>query len=178
MATVIRATPGPIFLACQAQLVHQLGWPLERVLIADPRVVLDHPEADQYLLLWLVDGIPDLPCFEGGGRVDFRVAMRLSVTLRTRYAVDEATSHLAWLTDTGLGHAVALFNIHNALVAYQPTDNYAQDLSGNTGNWLCVEPIKPAPVGRLGIEPKRPEWGESVLGFVATFEAAVDQSRQ
>lgn len=176
MATVIRSDLRNIVLAWQAQLVLRLGWPAERVLVADPNQFTDprgtplHPQGDQYLLLWISDQSPDMPVFEGGGRFDTRLTVRFSVTLYTRFGVDEVSSSLAWLTDASLGHLAALGAVQNALVGFAPED------AGN--DWLCTQGINPAPVGPPRREKARdPEWGVSTLGFVAVYELNLDQTQ-
>lgn len=180
MPTVLRSDLRNTVLACQAQLMLRLGWPAERVLIADPDQYVDargvplHAQADQYLMLWLADqGIPDMPVYEGAGRFDTRLSVRFAVTLYTRFMVDEVSSSLAWLTSASLGHMGAVSGVLNALVGFVPTDT-----GDGSGNWYCTQSINPAPVGTPRRERKRdPEWGVSVIGFVAVYELNLDQSQ-
>lgn len=182
--TVLRTTPGPIFLACQAALMAKTGWPAERVIIVDPELFPGHTQAEQYVTLWLAHQTPNMATFEGGGRCDTRYTMEIEATLYTRYAVDEASSDLAWLTDASLGHFAAGTLILDAMIAFQPTDNYATDLTGATGNWLCTEPIKPAPISRPLKRQKRvkgrgdPDWGASRFSFQAVYMPALTQTQQ
>ncbi len=180
MATVLRSDLYKIVLAVQARLMLRLGWPAERVLVADPRKFVDsrgvplHPQADQYLVIWLADqGHPDMPVYDGAGRWDTRMTVRLAITLRTRFFVDEVSSSLAWLTDASLGHLEAVGDILNALVEFTPTDT-----ADDTGNWHCVQGLNPAPVGAPEQEAKRdPEWGSSVIGFIAVYEVNLNPAQ-
>lgn len=178
MPTVARSDLFNIVLACQARLMLRLSWPEERVIVADPKKFKGHPQADQYLLLWLADqGSPDMPVFEGGGRFDTRMVVRFAVTLWTRYYADEVSSSKLWLTDgrqaNPLGHLNTAGLILNALVGFTPTDT-----ADDSGNWYCTQGINPAPVSAPNQEASRnPEWGHSVLGFVAVYELNLDQTQ-
>ena len=182
MPTVLRSDLFNVVLACRARLMLRLEWPAERVLVADPEQYEYHPQADQYLTLWLADqGSPDMPVFEGGGRFDTRMAVRLAVTLYTRLSVDEAPSSLAALTDTSLGHLNAAGAVLNALVGFTPTDT-----ADDSGNWYCTQGVNPAPVSAPR-RPRRktgraagdgdPDWTVSTLGFVAVYELNLNQSQ-
>ena len=169
-------------LPIQAQLMSVLGFPAERVLIAPLEVFNDYyPQGDQFVAIWPRDEHPDIPNYNGAGRINMEATVVIDVTLRTRYAVDETTSRLAWLTDTGLGHLIARAGIWNALVAFQPTDN--GDLTGNSGNWLCVQPIGPL-VGRTpnaGAKvkpPPPPGWGSSTVSFELKYQMLLNQAQQ
>jgi hypothetical protein len=161
-----------------ARLSDWLDWPEERTLVMDPEVFTHHPQGDQYLLVWSDAENPDLGVYQGAGRLDTRMQARFSVTVRTRYGVDEATSSRKWLLDQARGHLAARHGAWDALVAFQPIE---VDGDGNeTGNWLCYEPIAPANATR----PRKARikemagWGESALWFVAPYVLNLDQSYQ
>lgn len=163
-ATVLPTRLDRVVLALQAQLESALGWPSERVLVVDPEKLSFDPQADQYVCLWPETGFPEVPILEGAGRLDARHTVRLGVLARTRYAVDEPSSSLHWLTNSSLGHLVLLHNLWDALLNYQPTDT-----GDSAGNWLVVAPLVPVQSSRpRGRKPQK-EWGESTLTFQFTY---------
>lgn len=177
MATVLRVGLDTALLAVRAQLMASLGFPAERVLVCDPRALgVEHPHGDSYLWLWVNMQVPDRPRFEGAGRYDRRAVVRLEVGVRTRTALDESTSALAWATHPTLGHCALWLAVCNALDAFQPND--AADPTGASGNWLVTQPLVPAPGGRPTLAKEEKEWGETVLGYDMTIALNLDQTIQ
>ncbi|MBV8086825.1 MAG: hypothetical protein JO247_18625, partial [Chloroflexi bacterium] len=164
-ATVLRTGLAAIVLATQTQLQTLLGWGPERVAVVDPAKLSFHPHGDAYLCLWVDLESYDRPILAGAGRGDTRATERLLVACRSRYAVDTATDATAWLTDGTLGHLALRLQVLNALVGWTPTDT-----GDDSGNALTVQPLVPASGARPRLEPDEKEWGESILGFDATYE--------
>lgn len=154
-----------ILLAVQAQLQNALSWPRERVLIVDPAKLKFHPQGDAYLCLWPDTDFADVGVYLGAGRIDFRMARKLFVNLRTRTILDEPETSTAWMTDQTLGHGVAELSVWNALVEYFPVDA--------KGNQLSINALKPINGGRPKLDPKENEWGESALAFEVIYAPAI-----
>ena len=172
MAVPIPTTLDQIVLAVRTQLMAwpALSLPAERCLVTDPAKLTFHPEGDAYLWIWPDFESADLPVLFGAGRLDCRMAERIEVGIRSRFAVDESSSALAWLTDATLGHCPLRTAVWDALIQWLPTDA--------VGNALTVEPLVPARGARPRLDPAEKEWGESVLAFEATYILALTQSVQ
>lgn len=178
-------------LAVQAQLMSVTAFPAERVLICDPESMDFNPHGDQYLVLWPDAEPAMIGDVSGSGRINCQVTDRFFVYVRTRFAVDESSSALKWLTDSSLGHIALRHSVWNALIDFQAVDA--------SNNIICF-PIWPSAGGRpwRGMQrfvskkatqrrvegkfapgqaaPKDKSWGESVLAFDVRYQLALDTS--
>lgn len=179
MATVLRTFPDSFTVALQAQLMTVLAWPAERVVVVDPDDVQEtHTQAEQHLALWPGDARPDLPIFQGAGRVDTRLAWTFELRLWTRCDLDEPNSSLLWLThqpvispaQAGLGHLYWLRQVYNAMVCFYPEDA--------SQNAYLVQPLYPVGQTKPRRDKKQREWGSSTTTWVAVFDDDLDQSVQ
>lgn len=165
MAAPIKTRLDAIVLACQARLVEILRWPEERVLVADPDDVDPVPTAvDGLCCLWPESA--SIRHYEAAGRYRTAEDVRLVVAVYTRLAVDAKPSGRAWLTGAGRGHLIARHRVLDALVAFQPVDEES--------NWLCQQPIAPAPNSKPKRDRKTPGWGESRLTFQFVYDLDLD----
>jgi hypothetical protein len=166
--SVIRTKLSAILPLIRQRLMDVLQLRPEAVIETAEDDLPPDPLGDQYLWLRPRDQGPNLPVIDGGGRIDARMNRTIAVTLRTRYAADEGTSNLAWLTDATYGHLDKEHAIYDALLNFQPTDL--------AGNWLVTQPLKP----RGGTNPKKDakakEWGQSTVDFEVSYEMDLNQS--
>lgn len=122
MAIHIKSRLDTIMLAIQAQLMIVTTFPIERVLICDPESLDFNPHGDQYLILWPDSEPAVLPDVIGSGRINCQVTDRFAAYVRTRFAVDESSSALKWLTDASLGHIALRHKVWDALIDFQSVD--------------------------------------------------------
>ncbi len=148
--------------AAQTWLTTSLDWTPERVIVNDPAFVKNF-NAEQYVIIWFAGSRITM---RGGGRADTLEDIDLSFTLRTRYAVDDATSGLAWLTDAEAGHSTERHQILDAL-----SDHVLKDHDPD-GNWLTVRGLLPKGSPRIQRSKPDSSWGESVLTFSAQYRLA------
>src|SRR5438445_6030753 len=111
-----------LMLGVRTQLMTALSFPGERVLLCDPESLDFHPHGDQYVILW-----PDLegnmlPDVAGSGRINCQMTDRFAVHVRTRFAVDESSQAVQWLTNASLGHIILRHKIWDALIDFQVRD--------------------------------------------------------
>ncbi len=162
MTTVINTDLRTVMRSAQVWLASALDWPIERVAVNDPDVMPLNFQADQYVVIWFASS--DLS-IKGGGRCNTQEDIRLTFTLRTRLALDDATSGLIWLTDAADGHATIRHQILDCLL-----DHVLKDVDPD-GNWLIVRGLKPAPCPKIR-RNKKPDtsWGECTLTFSALYQ--------
>ncbi len=149
--------------AAQDWLASALGWTIERVVVNDPDVMKTHYQAEQYVIIWFASSKITM---KGGGRADTWEDIDLTFTLRTRYAVDDPTSGLLWLTDAAQGHATVRHQILDAL-----SDHVLKDVDPD-GNWLTVRGLLPKGSPRIKRTADK-SWGESVLVFSAQYRLSL-----
>lgn len=166
-ATVIPTRLDIILLNIQQHLMSSLSWVQQRVDIMDPDKlpVNKHPLGSNYLVLWPDVETPNIPIFQGAGRLDTRMTDRLNVHVRSAAALDEYASAQTWLTDPSLGHIFLRHQVWDALLNYLPTDS--------NSNLLTVNGLVPAPARKAKLEGEKKYWGESVLAFDVNYVLAL-----
>lgn len=168
MASVLRVTLDTVLLQAQAKLMAAQSWPAERVRVEAPEDVDQHPQAEQYVLLWGGDQRINAGILQGAGRIDCRISARCNATLRTRTALDEVGSGLNWLTHPELGHYFFQAQVLDALLIWLNDDSA-------TSNWNLFQPVQTISLTRPKRLRNERDWGESTVWFDLDYVFAATQ---
>jgi hypothetical protein len=149
-----RTEPADVLPYLLTRLISVTGLPAERCFVSQADEQPYDAQADQYLWLRVEDGGEDQGIRDGAGRLDARETVTLTVTARTRLALDEPGRDLSWMTHASLGHLRLAHAVKKALDGWQPTDGES--------NVLTTCPIRLLTPRKPRKDRKQPEWGESV----------------
>ncbi len=166
---VLRTTLNAVLNALDAYLQVSLTFPPERVLLVGRDDLNYDPQADQYLLLRARKGGWD-KARDGGGRFENRHRRRVTVTLRTRLALDESSQDALWLTHPALGQYVTEHALFNTLEMWQAEDS--------DGNVLLLEPVHLDEATAAERPAKEYGWGDAAYSFDALYDLDLNQDVQ
>lgn len=125
MPGFIRANIGTVLPLLQAQLMAQLNFPVERVVVQKQRDTVDVAsfQGDQYVVLKPDAEGMNRRQIQSAGRHDARVDRRVVVMGFSRLNLDVSNQDYSWLLDGVFGEQVFESSMINALMTWMPTDS-------------------------------------------------------
>jgi hypothetical protein len=143
--------------------------PIERVLISRGRR-MPHYQADQDIVVRF-RGFSSLESYTvGGGRMDTRLARKLSIICRSRLRTDEENTDKNWFTDAAFGYLSLEDSLVDCLHLFLPSDI--------NGNALLTMPMRVVGSSDVEEDQKEPGWGFASVDFAAVLEPALNQGIQ
>lgn len=173
MSSQIRSNFGDILTRIKAQIVAELDYPDNRVIISIRREV-PHFNADSDIIIRPLGFRAISQITDQTGRFATAVTRRLEVRARTRLALDEASRDEIWLTDESRGHLQLEDQIVDALQSFIPvTSTLAPDAMTLEPLFLIdgSDPDQQSDRGR----GQPANWGESRLTFEVSYIMALTQ---
>lgn len=168
MASVIRSSIIDIAKAIKAQLVAFAGFQPSQVFITSKRKI-PHFVGEKDCILRIGGEHPDEPAIRADGRQNNQRYRTVTITIRTRQAVDRAGTDTKHLLNDDIGHLAVEDAVFNALEIFWPVD-IAQNAITN-----C--PIRLGPLTETESETQ-PEWLSSSVTVEIDYSRNLDQSRQ
>lgn len=166
---VLRTTLNAVLDLLQLKVQTALSFPPERVQVMARDDNTFDPQADQYVMIRAKTQRWN-KARDGGGRFYNLAERRITVTLRTRLALDESTQDVEWTTNPTLGHYVTEHALFDALEMWQ-----ADDVDGNL---LLNEPVHLEEASAAEKPAAERGWGQAGYSFDACFLLDLDQAIQ
>lgn len=171
MPAVVRSTIGDIVTVLLALLAKYTGIPATRIKLWRSGAQLPPAmDGDNDLVVQVSAPTPDTDSVTGAGRVDTRLTRTVTVSVRTRCELDEASADPVRLLDLNIGHYALEEKVIDALqvafVSLAADDLLVQPARMSTGAGAA-----PAPVFHSS------NWTVSALPFEIVYESKLTQDR-
>jgi hypothetical protein len=161
--TVIPASIIDIAKAIKSQLVAVAGFQPTAVFITSKRAKeIPHIVGEKDCILRCGREIPDAAAIRGTGGLNDQRTRTLTLTIRTRMALDKAGSDSKHLLNEDTGHIATEDAVFNALeILLWPTDI--------AGNAITNNPIRLGELSEAETDPQAPEWLSSYVGIECDY---------